>query len=177
MIEACGPVQMKKEEVFYIGDMGATSNTAEMQGVIEVLFWMNSCVERCTLELDADVLFTTNSNYVKGLIEEKFTSRENRVLATLLGRVWKDKKKATSPHSMDTWPLGRCGTRRELQHRWWRRCPLRERETAVCKDAMKTRWNGPTFFTRTDAVSAIAWRTAKRGKASPKQQDPMWLEV
>ena len=27
------------------------------------------------------------------------------------------------------------------------------------------------------AKSAIAWRTAKRGKAGPKQQDPMWLEV
>ena len=91
-------------------------------------------------------------------------------------------------------------TRRELKHRSWRRCPLRgwdeegfikkivsiERETTVCKDALKTRWNGPTSFSRTDAVphkpvralrtlttaiakSAIAWRTAKRGKAAPKQ--------
>ena len=27
------------------------------------------------------------------------------------------------------------------------------------------------------AKSAIAWRTAMRGKAGPKQQDPMWLDV
>ena len=60
-----------------------------MQGVIEALFWLNTCVERGTLHADADVLFTVDSRCVKGLIEEKFTARENEVLATLLGHMWK----------------------------------------------------------------------------------------
>ena len=89
MIEACGPVQIKKGEEFYIGATRATNNTAEMQGVIEALFWLNSCVERGTLQADADVLFTVDSRYVKGLIEDKFSARENMVLATLLGHMWK----------------------------------------------------------------------------------------
>ena len=41
-----------------------------------------------TLQPDADVLFTI-SRYVKGLNEEKFTARENTVLATLLEHMWK----------------------------------------------------------------------------------------
>ena len=69
-----------------------------------------------------------------------------------------------------------------------------QRETTVCDDALETRWTGPTDFARTDtashklvpvletlttaiAKSAIAWGTAKRGKAGPKKHDPMWLEV
>ena len=78
MIEACGPAQITKGEEFYIGATRATNNTAKMQGVIEVLFWLNF-----------SKLMTVNSHYVKGLIEEKFTARENRVLATLLGHMWK----------------------------------------------------------------------------------------
>ena len=47
----------------------------------------------------------------------------------------------------------------ELQHRWWRRCPLLARwdeegfmkkvvrETTVCQEAVETRWPGPTDFT------------------------------
>ena len=33
-------------ENFYIGATRVTNNTAEMQGVIEALFWLNTCVER-----------------------------------------------------------------------------------------------------------------------------------
>ena len=72
MIEACGPVQISKREEFYIGATRATNNTAEMQGVIEVLFWLNSCLERGTVHADDGVLITVDSLYVKGLIDEKF---------------------------------------------------------------------------------------------------------
>ena len=136
MIEACGPVQITKGEQFYIGATRATNNTAEMQGVIEALIWLNSCVERGTLHADDDVLITVDSRHVKGLIDEKFTARENRVLATLLGHMWKVTKQRLRLHIR--WirghlgDVGNCiadrladeGSRRELQHRWWRRCPL-----------------------------------------------------
>ena len=72
--------------------------TAEMQGVIEALFWLHSCVERDTLHADDDVLFTVDSRNVKGLIDEKFTARENRVLATLLGHMWKVTKQRLRLH-------------------------------------------------------------------------------
>ena len=83
----------KKREEFYIGATRATNNTAEKQGVIEALFWLNSFVERGTQQPDADVLCTVDSRHVEGLIEEKFTARENRVLATLLGQKWKATRK------------------------------------------------------------------------------------
>ena len=89
MVEACGPVQISKGENFYIGATRVTNNTAEMQGVIEALFWLNTCVERGTLHADYDVLITVDSLCVKGLIDEKFIARENRVLATLLCHLWK----------------------------------------------------------------------------------------
>ena len=60
MIEACGPVQITKGEGFYIGATRAMNNTAEMQGVIEALFWLNSCVERGTLHAGDDVLITVD---------------------------------------------------------------------------------------------------------------------
>ena len=78
MIEACGSMQITKGEEFYIGATGATNNTAEMQGIIEALFWLNSCVERGALHADADVLFTVDSRCGKVLIDEKFTAREHR---------------------------------------------------------------------------------------------------
>ena len=64
--------------------------------------------------------------------------------------------------------LADAGTRQELQHRWWRRCPLSggwdeeglikkvvsiQRETTVCQDALETRWTGPTDFPTTDIAS------------------------
>ena len=218
MTEAFGPVQITKGDEFYIGATRATNNTAEMHRVIEALFWLNSCVERGTLHDDDDVLFTVDSRYVKGLIDEKFTARENSVLATLLGHMGKVTKQRIRLHIH--WIRGHSGdvgnciadrladecTRRELQHRWWRRCPLSggwdeegfikkvvslQRETTVCREALETRWPGPTDFPRTDAASqklvpalgtlttaiansSIAWGTAKRGKAGQKQHDPVW---
>ena len=46
MVEACGPVQINTGENFYIGATSVTNNTAEMQGVIEALVRLNTCVER-----------------------------------------------------------------------------------------------------------------------------------
>ena len=65
-------------------------------------------MERGALHAEDDVLFTVDSRHVKGLIDEKFTARENRVLATLLSHMWKvDKTKPTTPHPLGTWSLGR----------------------------------------------------------------------
>ena len=98
MIEACGPVQINTGENFYIGATRVMNNTAEMQGVIEALFWLNTCVERGALHATNDVLITVDSLYVKGLIEEKFVARENRVLATLLCHMWKVTKERIRLH-------------------------------------------------------------------------------
>ena len=201
-IEACGPVQIKTGEEFYIDTTRATNNIVGMQCVIEALFLLNSCVERRTLQADADLLFTVDSRCVKLLIEEKFSARENSAGHAAGPHVESDKTKITTPADE--------GTRSELQHRWWRRCPLRgrdeegvikkivniQRETTVCQDALKTRWNGPTVFPRTDAVSHklvpfrhwghsqppspnqpshVEHRSVE--KPGPEQHDPMWVEV
>ena len=90
----------------------------------------------------------------------------------------------------------------ELQHRWWRRCPLLARwdeegfmkkvvrETTVCQEAVETRWPGPTDFTASHklvpalgtlttaiAKSAIAWGAVKRGRAGLEQHDSVFMEV
>ena len=98
MIEACGPVQINTGENFHIGATRVTNNTAETQGVIEALFWLNTCVERGALHAANDLLITVDSLYVKGLIEEKFVARENRVLATLLCHMWKVTKERIRLH-------------------------------------------------------------------------------
>ena len=98
MVEACGPVQISKGEKFYIDATRVTSNTAEMHGVIEALFWLDTCVERRTLYANEDVLITVDSLHVKGLIDEKFIARENRVLATLLCHMWKVTKQRVRLH-------------------------------------------------------------------------------
>ena len=51
---------------FYIGATRVTNNTGEMQGVIEALFWLNTCVERGTLHADDGALITVDSLCVKG---------------------------------------------------------------------------------------------------------------
>ena len=136
MVEACGPVQISKGGEFYIDATRVTNNTAEMQGVIETLFWLNTCVERGTLHADVHVLVTVDSLFVKGLVDEKFIAVENRVLATLLCHMWKLTKQRMRLHIR--WIRGHsgdvengiadrladAGTRQESQHRWWRRCPL-----------------------------------------------------
>ena len=98
MMEALGPVQISKDEEFYIGATRVTNNTTEMQGVIEALFWLNACVERGTLHADDNVLITVDSVSVKALIDDKFIARENRVRATLLCHVGKVSKQGIRLH-------------------------------------------------------------------------------
>ena len=112
-----------------------THNTGEMQALIEALFWLSSFVEQNILQASNNVLFTVDSLYVKGLIEDKFVARENRVLATLLRHMRGVTKKRSQLHIR--WLRGRTGdmgnsiadsladtgTLTELQYRWWRRWP------------------------------------------------------
>ena len=129
-VEACGPVQTAEGEKYCVGATRATNNTAEMQAVIEALFWLNSCVEQKGLPSFSKVMITVDSLYVKGLIDEKFVARENRALAILLCRVWRVTKKKLQLHMRwvrgHTSDLGNSiadeladlGTRLEAQHRW-----------------------------------------------------------
>ena len=127
LVEACGPVQTAAGGEFYVGAICATNNTAEMQALIEVLFWLNSRVEQDDLPIFSEVMITVDSLYVKGLIDEKFVARENRALATLLCHMWKVTKKKLQLHIR--WVRGHtgdvgnsiAGTRLEAQHRWWKR--------------------------------------------------------
>ena len=152
MWEACGPVQINTGDKFKVGATRVTNNTAEMQGVVEALFWLNTCVHATS-----DVLITV-------LIEEKFVAKENRVLATLLRHMWIVTKERIRLHIRwirgHTGDVGNsiadrladAGTRQELQHQWWRRTPLNggwdqegfiensasiQRETTACQEALR----------------------------------------
>ena len=98
MVEACGPVQFAEGREYRVGAIRATNNTAEMQALIEALFWLNSCVEQDNLPIFRKVMITVDLLHVKWLIDEKFVARENRALATLGCHMWKvtEKKTATS---------------------------------------------------------------------------------
>ena len=67
MVEACGPVQTAEGGEYCVGAIRATNNTAEMQALIEALFWLNSCVEQKGLPSSSKVMITVDSLYVKGL--------------------------------------------------------------------------------------------------------------
>ena len=89
MVEACGPAQTIEGGECAEGGTRATKNTAEMQALIEALFWLNTCAEHKGLPSSSKVMMTVDSLYVKGLIDEKFVAKENRTLATLLYHLWK----------------------------------------------------------------------------------------
>ena len=98
MVEACAPVQTAEEGEYYVGALRATKNTAEMQALIEALFWLKTCAEHKGLPSSSKVVLTVDSLYVKELIGEKFVARENRALATLLYHRWKVTKKKLQLH-------------------------------------------------------------------------------
>ena len=79
----------KRRRVLHRCHKGHEQHCGDAGRVIEALFWLNTCVERGTLNAYDNVLITVDSLCVKGLIEEKFTARENRVLAKLPGHTWK----------------------------------------------------------------------------------------
>ena len=99
MVEACGLVQLVEGGEYYVGAIRATNNTAEIQGLIEALFWLNTCVEQKFLPISSKVMVTMDSLYVKGLIDEKFVARENRALAILHCHMWRAMKKKNNDHS------------------------------------------------------------------------------
>ena len=73
LVEAHGPVQPSAEGVFYVGATRAVNNinnTGEMQGVIEALFWLNTCVEQGVLQVSAEMI-TEDTLHVKGLVEDR----------------------------------------------------------------------------------------------------------
>ena len=98
MVEACGRVLIAEGGKYYVEAFRAENNTAEMQALIETLFWLNSCVEQDNLPTFNNVMITVDSLYVKALIDEKFVARENRSLATLLCHMWKVTKKRLQLH-------------------------------------------------------------------------------
>ena len=69
LVSACGPVHTNEHGDFWVGAMRATNNTAEMQEVIEALYWLNSGMENKSIPSYRKVLITVDSLYVNLLIE------------------------------------------------------------------------------------------------------------
>ena len=57
-MEACGPVQTAEGEEYCVEATRAKNNTAEIQALIEALFWLNSCVEQKGLPSFSKVMIT-----------------------------------------------------------------------------------------------------------------------
>ena len=103
-VEACGPVQTNTAERLYIGATRVTNNTAEMQGVIEALFRLNTCVEEGACppchQRRAD---HGGSLYVKGLIEKEIRGQRKQGARYVASpHVESDEEKNTTAHSLDT---------------------------------------------------------------------------
>ena len=111
MVEACRPVKTVEGAECCVEAVRAANNTAEMQALIEALFWLNSCVEHDDFPIFSKVMVTVDTLYVKAIIGEKFVAVESRALATLLCHMWKvTQKKAATPHTTDTgahWQRGK----------------------------------------------------------------------
>ena len=90
--EVCGPVQISENTEFYVSATHAANNM--MQGLIEALFWLNTCVEQRVLQAYSAVMMTVSSPCVKGLIEYTFVTRDTGARHT------------ATPHSLKTWPHG-----------------------------------------------------------------------
>ena len=130
IVSACGPVQTKEDVEFSVGATRSTNNTAEMQALIEALYWLNSGIEDKSIPDYKIVMVTVDSLYVKGLIEQKFTSRENKAIALLLCHLWKVvsskvniKIRRVHGHTGDARntiadELADLGTRLDGKHRW-----------------------------------------------------------
>ena len=61
MVEPCGQVQIAEGGKYYAVAIRATHNTAEMQALIEALFWLNSCVEQKGLASFIKLMITVDS--------------------------------------------------------------------------------------------------------------------
>ena len=119
IVSACGPVQTNEGEEFWVGATRATNNTADMQAVIEALYWLNSGIEGKHIPLSSKVMITVNSLCIKGLIDEKFVARENKAIAMLLCHLWKVERNRV--RLTIRWVRGhwRCG-----EHDCWSACDI-----------------------------------------------------
>ena len=72
MVGACGPVQTAEGGEYCVGAVCVTNNTAEMQALIEALFWLNNCAEHKGLQSSSNLMITVDSLYVKGLTDDQF---------------------------------------------------------------------------------------------------------
>ena len=89
MLEVCGPVQTPEGGEYYVGAIRATNHIAEMQALIQTLFWLIRCVEQKGFQISNKVMVTVDSSYVNGLIDGKLVARENKALANFLCHMWK----------------------------------------------------------------------------------------
>ena len=175
MVEACGLVQTIEGGECAEGATPATKNTAEMQALIEALFWLNTCAEHKGLPSSGKVMITVDPLYVKGLIDEKFVEKENRTLATLLEKVTQKKLKLqirwVRGHIRDVGnSIADLGTRADSQHRWWKRVqPMDDweenvfqakilspqRERAPCEQARCIQWTGAVDLPRINPMIQV----------------------
>ena len=135
MVEACGPVQTAEGEQYCVGATRATNNTAEMEALIETLFWLNSCVEQ-----KGPSIFQQRDDNSKTRSTSRGSSMRNSWRGKTehwqlwLCHMWRvTKTNVTTSHTLDyedtlvTWvisiadELADLGTRLEAQHRWWKR--------------------------------------------------------
>ena len=94
--ETCAGVSLQSSPFKIVAN-----NTAEMQALIEALFWLKSCVERQGLPISSKVMVTMDSLHVKGLIDVRGEGEQGAGNLTL-SRVEYDREKAATSHAMST---------------------------------------------------------------------------
>ena len=140
-----------------------------MQALIGALYWLNSGIEDKSISDDKKVI-------VKGLVDQRFTARENKAIAMLLCHLWKVVKNKVNinirwvrGHSGDAGntiadEFADLGTRLDKNHRWWKRkqpigdweessfqLKLKKLEEEVQNTkALWVQWDGEVYFPRGD---------------------------
>ena len=102
--------KLLKEKNATWGPFAQRTNTAEMQTLIEALFWLNTCAEHKGLHSSSKVMITVGSLYVKGLIDEKFVAKKNKEYGNpIVPIVEGDTKETQSSNSLGKRSHLRCG--------------------------------------------------------------------
>ena len=133
-----------------MGATRTTNNTAEMQVLIEALYWLNSGIEDKSIPSCKKVMVTVESLDVKGLIDQKCMARDNKEIALLPCHLWKVVRNKVSinirwvrGHSGDAGngvadELADLGTRLDEKHRWWKRIqPMGDWEESSSQTKLK----------------------------------------